>query len=319
MAALILRRLLQLLPMLLLVTVIVFALIRLAPFDVIDSITTPQMSEETKDAMRAKFGLDQPMLVQYGLWLSNAVQGDLGFSLVSRHPISADLLTRIPNTIALILPAYITAVIVAVLLGRAAGFRRGRLADRIIDGFCSIAIATPSFWFALLIIYVFGYQLRLFPILGMHTVGREGDPLDFLAHFVMPYTVLVLAMFPDLARYVRASTITQLDDDYVLVQRAYGATDREILRRHIGRNTMLPIITQIGLAVPMLATGAIVTETIFAWPGIGQYILQASTSLDYPVILAVLLLSAVLVIIGNLLADVLYVVADPRIRLARRS
>jgi peptide/nickel transport system permease protein len=311
----VLRRMAQLVPMLVIITLIVFVLIHLAPYDVIDAITTPSMSDETKQLMREKFGLDQPMIVQYGLWLWNAVRGDLGFSLVSRHSVAADLAERIPNTLSLIGPAYLTAFILAIVLGLIAGSRRGGRLDKVIDGICSVAIATPTFWFALLVIYLFGYQLRLFPILGMHSVGKQGDPADFLAHFAMPYLVLVVALFPDLTRYVRASTIAQFDDDYVLVQRAYGASRGFILSRHVSRNVLLPIITQLGLALPTLVTGAIVTESIFGWPGIGQYILTSSAALDYPVILAVVLVSAVLTVLGNLIADVLYAAADPRIRL----
>lgn len=311
----IVRRLVQVVPMLLLLSFVVFLLIQLAPYDVVDSITTPNMSDETVAAMRAKFGLDQPVIAQYLLWLGNVFQGDFGYSLTSRQPISSELAARVPNTILLIAPAYVAALIIAIVLGLIAGSRKGRWADRIIDSVAGIGIATPSFWFALLLIYVFGYLLRWFPIIGMHTVGKQGDPLDLLAHYVLPFTVLLVAFFPELSRYVRSATINQFSEDYVLVQRAYGSPRRRILGVHISRNVLLPIVTQLGLALPMLITGAIITESIFAWPGIGPYFLAATKSLDYPVILAVLLLSAVLVIVGNLLADILYVLVDPRIRL----
>lgn len=315
MAAYILRRLLQVVPMLLVVTFVVFLLLHAAPYDVVDAITTPQMSDETVAAIRERYGLDQPVIVQYGLWLGNVLQGDLGYSLVSRQPIAQELAARIPNTIILAAPAYLAALLVAIVLGLVAGSRRGTVVDKMIDGLAGIGIATPSFWFALLVIYVFGYQLRWFPIIGMHSVGKQGDPVDFLLHFVMPFTVLVVAFFPELARYVRSATIGQLSQGYVLVQRGFGASRGHILSRHVSRNVTLPIITQLGLALPILVTGAIVTESIFGWPGIGPYFLTATRSLDYPVVLAVLLLSAVLVILGNLIADILYVVVDPRIRI----
>lgn len=301
--------------MLLLLSFVVFLLIQLAPYDVVDSITTPNMSDETVAAMRAKFGLDQPVISQYLLWLGNILQGDFGYSLTSRQTISSELAARIPNTILLVGPAYLAALVIAIVLGLIAGSRKGRWADRTIDSVAGIGIATPSFWFALLMIYVFGYLLRWFPIIGMHTVGKQGDPLDLLAHYVLPFTVLVVAFFPELSRYVRSATINQLSQDYVLVQRAYGSPGRRILGAHVSRNVLLPIVTQLGLALPMLITGAIITESVFAWPGIGPYFLTATKSLDYPVILAILLLSAMLVIIGNLIADILYVLIDPRIRL----
>lgn len=311
----IIRRLLQVVPMLLLLTFVVFLLVQLAPYDVVDSITTPNMSDETIAAIRQRYGLDQPVLVQYALWLGNVVQGDLGYSLTSRQPIALELAARIPNTVVLVAPAYLAALVLAVALGLIAGSRRGRAADRIIDSLAGISIATPSFWFALLLIYLFGYVLRWFPIIGMHSVGRQGDPIDFLLHFVLPFSVLVVAFFAELARYVRSATITQMSTDYVLVQRAFGAPRPAVLTRHVSRNVLLPVITQLGLALPLLVTGAIVTESVFAWPGIGPYFLTATKSLDYPVILAVLLLSAFLVIVGNLIADILYVVVDPRIRI----
>ncbi len=315
----ILRRLAQVIPMLLVLTFVVFFLIQLAPYDVVDSITTPNMSDETVQIIRERYGLDQPVVVQYISWLGNVLQGDFGYSLTSRQPITAELAARIPNTIILVAPAYVAALALAVGLGLVAGSRRGRPADRIIDSLAGVGIATPSFWFALLLIYVFGYVLRWFPIIGMHAVGKQGDPIDFLLHFVLPFTVLVVAFFPELARYVRSATITQMSQDYVLVQRAYGASEGRILGSHVSRNVLLPIITQLGLALPLLVTGAIVTESVFAWPGIGPYFLSATKSLDYPVILAVLMLSAVLVIVGNLIADILYVVVDPRIRLGGAS
>src|SRR5690606_31653535 len=175
----IVRRLLQVVPMLLALTLVVFLLIQLAPYDVVDAITTPNMSAETIELTRQRFGLDQPVLTQYALWLGNVLQGDLGYSLTSRQPIAAELAARIPNTIALVAPAYLTALLLAVTLGLVAGSRKGRWADRFIDGMAGVGIATPSFWFALLLIYIFGYVLRWFPIIGMHSVGKQGDPLDF--------------------------------------------------------------------------------------------------------------------------------------------
>lgn len=313
------RRLAQVIPLLLVLTIIVFVLIHLAPYDVVDSYVTPSMSDEQVAAVRERLGLNEPVWVQYGAWLGNVLQGNLGNSLVNGLPIAGELATRVPNTILLVGPAYLTALVLAIVLGLLAGSRKGGALDRIIDSICSVGIATPTFWFALLVMFLFGYVLRMFPIFGMYTIGKEGNVGDLLLHMAMPYLVLVVAFFPDLTRYVRSSTITQLDEEYVQVQKAYGASRSFILTRHVSRNILLPIITQLGLAIPLLVTGAIVTESIFAWPGVGLYILSATSSLDFPVILAVLLLSAVLVLLGNLLADVLYVAADPRIRLAKKA
>lgn len=309
-----LKRILQAIPLLLLISFIVFSLIHLAPYDVIDSMTTPNMSQDQIDLLREKYGLNQPFFVQYGTWLTNIFKGDLGYSLVSQRSISAELAVRIPNTIKLILPAYLTALLLAIILGLLAAANKGKFFDRLIDGIASLGIAIPTFWFAMILIYFFGYRLNLFPIIGMHTIGKEGDLTDFLVHFTLPYLTLTVAFFPDLTRYIRASAMQQVSEDYVVVQQAFHATKGQIFRRHISRNVLIPVVTQIGLALPMLVTGAIITETIFGWPGVGPYLTSATRSLDYPVIMAIMLLSATLVIVGNLLSDILYSVVDPRIR-----
>ena len=307
------KRVLQVIPMLLIVSFIVFSLIQLAPYDAIDSITTPNMSSETVELLRQKHGLDQPFLVQYMMWLKEILQGNFGYSLVSQQSIGQELLIRIPNTIKLILPAYLTALILSIALGLVAGANKGKFVDKLIDGICSVGISMPTFWFAMLLIYLLGYKFDLLPIIGMHTVGQEDSFVDFLQHFIMPYLVLVVAFFPDLTRYVRSSTLLQLSEDYVMVQKSFGATKREIFFKQVSKNVLLPIVTQLGLALPMLVTGAIITESIFGWPGIGPYLMSATKALDFPVIMAVMLLSATLVILGNLLSDVLYTVVDPRI------
>ena len=164
--------------------------------------------------------------------------------------------------------------------------------------------------------YLFGCRLNWFPIMGMHTIGDDSFS-DFLMHFAMPYFVLIIGFLPDLVRYVRSSAITQFEEDYVLVQQVFGSSRREILFRHISKNVLLPLVTKLGLALPMLVTGAVITETVFSWPGIGVYFVKAISSLDYPIIMDVLLLSGSLVIIGNLLSDILCALIDPRIRIER--
>ncbi|MEG0254635.1 ABC transporter permease [Vagococcus sp.] len=309
----ILKRVLQVIPMLLIVSFIVFSLIHVAPYDAIDSITTPNMSKEAVEILRQKHGLDKPFLVQYVMWLKQILSGNFGYSLVNQQSIGQELLIRIPNTIKLVLPAYITALIIAIILGLVAGAHKGKFIDKLIDSICSVGISMPTFWFAMLLIYLLGYKLDMLPIIGMHTVGQEDSFRDFLQHFIMPYLVLTVAFFPDLTRYVRSSTFLQLSEDYVMVQQSFGASKREIFFKHVSKNVLLPIVTQIGLALPMLVTGAIITESVFGWPGIGPYLMSATKALDFPIIMAVMLLSATLVILGNLLSDILYTIVDPRI------
>ena len=310
------KRLLQLVPLLLVISFIVFSLIHLAPYDAIDAIVTPNMSLETVELMKQRYGLDQPFLVQYVKWLTEIFKGNMGFSLLNQQNISAELTTRIPNTMKLVIPAYITALILAMVLGLLATANKNKWLDKIIDGLCSIGIATPTFWFAMILIYFLGYKLNLLPIIGMYTIGKAPSFGDFFIHFLMPYLVLTVAFFPDLTRYIRTSALSQLNEDYVTVQQAFGATKKEIFIKHISRNVLIPVVTQIGQALPMLVTGAIITESIFGWPGVGPYMMTATKALDYPVIMAIMLLSATLVIVGNLLSDVLYRLVDPRIRQA---
>lgn len=312
------KRLLQAVPLVLLISIIVFLMIHLLPYDAIDGITTPDMSAERVALLKAKYGLDQPVYVQYVLWLKGILVGDFGYSIISNQSIQSALAARITASVQLVLPAYVTAFLGAYGLGLLAGNQHRKTSGKFLDGLFSILDAVPTYWLALLLIYFMGYRLNWFPIIGMRTVGVNTWP-DFLAHFVLPYLVLALAFFPSLARYVRASTITELSQDYVLTQTSFGNPRWKIMLNHVSRNVLLPMITQLGMALPMLVTGAMITESIFGWPGVGPYFFNAIKGLDYPIIMIILLLSSTLVIAGNLLADILYAVADPRIKEARNS
>ena len=310
----ILKRILQAVPLLLVISFIVFTLIHLAPYDAIDAQITSNMSQEEINILREQSGLNKPFLIQYVDWLGQILSGNFGHSLVTHNSVGEEILAKIPNTISLVLPAYITALIIAIVLGLLAAANKGKWQDKLIDAVASLGIATPSFWIAMIFIYVLGYQLNLFPIIGMHTIGKEGDFGDFLSHFIMPYLTLTIVFFAELTRYVRSSALSQTNEEYVVVQQAFQATKTQIFTRHIIKNVLIPVITQVGMSLPMLVTGAIITETVFSWPGIGPYLTQATRALDYPIIMAVMLLSATLVIVGNLISDILYSIVDPRIR-----
>lgn len=310
----IIKRILQAIPLLLLITLICFTLINLAPYDAIDSITTPEMSKAEVEAKREAYGLNDPMIVQYCRWVGNVLKGDFGYSLLSHTSIKYDLKIRIPATIKLVLPSYLTAYLLSIVLGLLAGSHKNKWQDKLIDGMCSVGISMPTFWFAMIVMYFFGYKFKMFPLMGMHTIGLEDSFADFMKHFIMPYVVLTVGFLPDLTRYVRGSTIGQLKEDYVIVQQAFGARKTEILFKHVGKNVLIPLITKLGMALPMLVTGAVITETIFSWPGIGSYFVKAISAMDYPIVMSILILSGTLVILGNLLSDVLYCLTDPRIK-----
>lgn len=309
----IIKRILQAIPLMIAITALCFVLIDLAPYDAVDALITDKMTKEQIAERREAYGLNDPVYVQYIRWVQNVCKGDLGYSLINKTNIAKDLKVKIPNTIKLVLPSYLTAYVLAIVLGLLAGYKKDGWLDKLINGMASIGLAVPTFWIALLVIYKFGCDLRWFPIIGMHSIGDDSFG-DFMMHFIMPYSVLVIGFLPDLVRYVRSSTITQLNEDYVLVQKAFGSSRIEILFKHVSQNVLLPLVTKLGMSLPMLVTGAVITETIFSWPGIGNYFVTAIRNMDYPIVMDVLLLSGSLVILGNLLADILCALVDPRIR-----
>lgn len=314
MAKYIAKRILTAIPMVFVITILCFALMHFAPYDAIDTMTTPKMSEATILLIKAKYGYDKPLFIQYFRWVGGIIYGNFGYSIVTKQSIATDLAVRIPNTIKLVLPAYLTAYVLAIILGLIAGSNKNKTADKVIDGISSIGIAIPSFWFSMLLIFVLGYKMKLFPIVGMHTVGMEKSMVDFMKHYFMPYITLAITFLPGNLKFVRSSTITQFSEDYVMVQQAFGASKAEILFKHVCKNVLLPVITMLGMALPTLVTGAVITETVFGWPGVGPYFIKAIQGMDYPIVMIILVLSSTLVIIGNLLSDILYCITDPRIR-----
>jgi peptide/nickel transport system permease protein len=314
MAKYIIKRILAAIPIIIIITIICFTLMNLAPYDAIDAMTTPKMTQETIALIKAKYGYDQPVYIQYLRWVDGMINGNFGYSIVTHQSIADDLSVRIPNTIKLILPAYLLAYLAAIVLGLLAGSHKNKWVDKLIDGLSSVGIALPTFWVSMLLMYFLGYKLGVLPIVGMHTIGKEDSIVDFIQHAIMPFTALFLSFLPDAVRYVRSSTITQYSEDYVMVQQAFGASKTEIMFKHVCKNVLLPIITKLGMALPMLVTGAIITETIFGWPGVGPYFVKAIQGMDYPIVMVILVLSSTLVILGNLISDILYCLVDPRIK-----
>lgn len=313
----IVKRIVQAVPIVFIICVLCFALIQIAPFDAIDMLTRPDMPPEMVQALKVRYGLDQPAHIQFLAWLRRMFSGDLGYSLVNHQSVAFGLASRLPNTVLLVLPSYTIAIVLSVVLGLLAGRSQGSRLDRLIDTFCSIGMATPTFWIGMILLYIFAYALNLLPVLGMHTLGREANLQDLVRHMILPCTVLSSAFLPETIRYVRSAAISQYQENYVMVQRAFGSSGLQILFGHVMKNVLLPIITLVGMSLPMLVTGAFITESLFSWPGVGTYFLTAIQGFDYPVIMAVLLFSSIMVILGNLLADICYCLVDPRIKSMR--
>ncbi|MBO7745656.1 ABC transporter permease [Paenibacillus sp. MWE-103] len=316
MRRLIVRRLLQTVPMLFFVSLVCFALVKAAPGDPVLSFVTPNMHADDIERVRHNLGLDQPAYVQYVKWLKEGLSGNFGYSLVNHQPVLGQIVDRLPATAGLVGAAIALAVLLAIPLGLLAGANRNKWVDKLVNLLAYIGISVPLFWLAILFVYLFAIRLHWLPSLGMHTIGKNGA-LDVIKHGILPCAVLAIGFLSVYVRYIRSSTISQLKEDYVQIQYAFGSAKRTVLFRHVLKHVLLPVITLLGMSLGDLVTGAIVTETVFSWPGIGSLGMTAVRGFDYPVILGITLLSSVMLIVGNLLADMLYGFADPRIKLTR--
>ena len=318
----ILRRLVVTIPVLVGVTLLSFFLINLAPGDAvtayIDPITRAELGEEWVEMRRAQLGLDEPIYLRYIYWMREIVQGNLGFSLISGQAVSEQIMNRIGPTSLLMGTALVIGTVIGIPLGILSAVRQYSVLDYVttVGGF--LTISTPSFFLALGLVYLFAVRWDVFPSSGMRTLGQEDSVSDVVRHMILPATVLAMAQTPLVMRYARSTMLEVLRQDYMTTARAKGLRERIVLTVHAFRNALIPLITIIGLSLPELLSGAVITETIFQWPGMGTLAVRAVTSRDYPVILGVILVTATMVLLANLLADILYAVADPRIRLHGR-
>jgi peptide/nickel transport system permease protein len=316
MRQLIARRLLQTLPMLFFVSVACFVMIKLAPGDPVLSFVTPNMHAEDIERIRHNLGLDKPGYVQYLLWIKECLSGNLGYSLINHQPVLGLILERLPATAGLMGISIGLAVLLAIPLGLLAGANRNRWIDKLINLFSYIGISVPLFWLAILLMYFFSIKLHWLPSMGMRTIGTNSF-IDVIKHGILPCVVLAFGFLAVYVRYIRSSTIGQLKEDYVQIQYAFGSKKSVILFRHVLKHVLLPVITLLGMSMADLVAGAIVTETVFSWPGIGSLGMTAVRGMDYPVIMGITLFSSVMLIAGNLAADILYGIADPRIKTRR--
>ncbi len=312
----ILRRLGQSLVLLVLVSMVGFALLHLAPGGPLAQFAlTPGMSQESMQLIAHQMGLDQPLPLQYLQWLRHLLAGDWGRSYRDSQPVLWVIGTHFGATIELMASSTLLAVILGTWVGVLGAVRRYSLADYTATVGAMIALSIPTFWFGLVMIYIFSVRLAWLPAGNIVTVG-DGSLLDYARHLIEPCMVLALVTVATWSRYMRASMLEVINQDYVRTARAKGLRRVQVLLHHSLRNALLPMITVAGLQMPTLLSGALVTETVFTWPGMGRLFLDSLGYRDYPVVMGMLMVSAVMVLLGNLLADLLYVVADPRIRLA---
>jgi ABC-type dipeptide/oligopeptide/nickel transport system permease component len=301
----ILRRVVQSAVMLVVVALLVFALARLTgnPADLLLPEDTTR--EDRADLLKA-LGLDRPTHEQLGLFLAGAVRGDLGNSIRYRKPAVEVFFERLPNTLALVPLALVGAVVMAIPLGVLAAVYRGTLIDRGSNVLAVLGIATPSFWLGIVLIYVFSIQLGWLPS------ARMGGPL----HYILPAITLGAFLVAGMMRLVRSSVLEVLESEFVKLARIKGLPRRVVIWKHCVRNALIPVVTLFGVFFALLVTGAIVTETVFAWPGVGRLTYEAVIFRDYPLLQAVILLKAVIVLTVNLGVDILYAYIDPRVRYA---
>ncbi|CAM2736626.1 ABC transporter permease [Hathewaya histolytica] len=309
-----LKRILNIIPMLFFISFISFILMNLAPGDPVQAFITPDMDYNEILRIKHNMGLDKPIVVRYFIWLFNILKGDLGYSMITHQKVSVELGARIIPTLILMGSASIFSLIISIPLGMYVAIHRNKLADNLFTFISYIGISIPGFWFGMILITIFSLKLRLLPSIGMHTIGVENSIIDLIKHMIMPCLVLSLPSIAENTRYVRSSILSQLEEDYVQTALAKGASRKRILTKHVLKNSLLPLVTILCMSLPDLFTGAFITETIFGWPGMGRLGISSIQSLDYPIIMAITMLSSTLLIFGNLIADLLYTVIDPRIR-----
>jgi peptide/nickel transport system permease protein len=315
MAAFITRRILQMVPLLFGITVVLFAVIQAAPGGPEGALLESGrfIDPEVIEAYRERLGVDQPIPVQYARWLSGALRGDLGISFSTTRPVGEMILERLPATLELMGASFLLAAVVALLLGIFSALRQYSLFDHLGTGLSFLGLAMPVFWFALILQLVFGVWLGWLPVAGTETVGASSLG-DHLAHLILPTVVLSFRNVAGWSRYLRSSLLGVLRTDYVRTARAKGLGESTVVGVHAVRNALIPVLSVMALDLASLFSGAVITETVFAWPGIGRMFVQAMFARDYPLLMGILLLGSVMVIVFNLLADILYGVLDPRIR-----
>lgn len=318
----VLKRLLLAIPLLLGIATITFFIAHLAPGDPMDMYLAKradkQIDPEAIALIRQKYGLDQPIHVQYVKWLGNLATGDLGESFRYRRPVASLIWERAPYTLQLAGLALLFDALLGIALGIFSAVKQYSLVDKSVTIGALVIYSIPGFWLALMLVLVFSVNLGWFPTSQTRSLDYEllswsGKVLDRLWHLVLPVFVLGVASAAGTARYMRSRLLEVLSEDYVLAARARGLKERTVILKHALRNAMIPILTIYGLALPFLLGGAVLIEKVFAWPGMGLLALEAVSGRDYPVILATGMTAAVLVILGNLLADVTYTLVDPRV------
>jgi peptide/nickel transport system permease protein len=317
-----LKRLLLSVPLILGIITATFFMSHLAPGDPMDMYLEPrrqsQMDPQVIELLRIKYGLDQPVHVQYVTWLKNFARGDLGESFRYRRPVKDLLVEALPYTLQLTFLAIILDALVGISLGIISAVKQYTKLDKAVTVGSLVVYAIPSFWLALMLIMVFSVNLGWFPTSQTRSMNYDdltamGKLLDRMWHLALPVSIMGLAGAAGTARYMRSRLLEVLNEDYIMAARARGFRERTVIVKHALRNALIPIITIYGMSLPFLLGGAAIIETIFAWPGMGRMTVSAVGGRDYPIIMATVTIAAILTVLGNLLADITYAAVDPRV------
>ncbi|MGQ9804948.1 MAG: ABC transporter permease [Chlorobiales bacterium] len=316
----ILRRVLGAIPLVFGVLTLTFFIIRLAPGDPASFFIQPGVSPKVAEQMREQYGLNDPLIIQYFKWLGNVLQGDFGRSFSRHQPVFDVILEAVPITVSLALIGITMQFIFGILLGVISAVKQGTKIDRTLTVSALFIYSMPEFWLSLMLIILFSLKLGWFPASNLNSIGADSFGtfefiLDRLKHLVLPIFVLSLGGIAGLARYVRGQMLEVIRQDYIRTARAKGLNEKVVIFKHALRNALLPVVTILGGSLPALFSGALFIEVIFAIPGMGRIAVEAVFARDYPLIIANTFISGTLIVMGNLLADVLYGVVDPRIKL----
>ncbi len=312
----IIRRLLISIPVFLGITVLIFTFVALAPGSIADALVRPElgMNLEAREAIIKRYGLDEPLHIRYLLWLTNALQGELGYRVASGAAVSSEVIRGLGASIVLTSSGMLLGIFVGIPLGILSAVRQYSKLDFSLTAITFLGISLPSFMLGLGGLWLLGLQLDLVPIAGMVTVGQPFELGDFLHHLALPATILGFGYMAIFLRYTRAAMLDVIHSDYMTTARSKGLPWRIVLSRHALRNALIPIITLIGLSVPEVVGAAVVTEAVFSWPGLGLMMVEGVQDRDFLLIMGITLVLASTVLLANLIADISYGFADPRIR-----
>ncbi len=321
MARYILRRLLQMIPLILGITFLTFAIINLVPGSPVANLqfSNPRLRPQDIQNIQHNLGLDKPWPERYVIWLKNLLHGDLGYSLINGTPVTSRIFNVLPNTLLLTATALVFALLISIPLGVYSAVRHNSFLDHFVTVGSTAAYSIPTFWLGLMLILLFGVQfhnwgLPSLPIGGTHNLRGNSGVLDWIKHLIMPAFALGLVSLAGWTRYIRSSMLEVIRQDFVRTAEAKGLRNKSVLFGHAFRNALLPLVTLIGLTLPDLFGGAVVIEQIFAWNGMGRLTVDAANQSDYTLLMGIFVMFAVLILVSNLLADIMYAVLDPRIR-----